>query len=68
MEFIAQLPQLPSKPSDLRTPSFYTINAGRALNKGKDLNTQIRWEFYKALEVWANRYDKSYLYYYNYFS
>ncbi|TMW52600.1 hypothetical protein DOY81_002346 [Sarcophaga bullata] len=54
VEFIAQLPQLPSKPSDLRTPSFYTINAGRAWNKGKDLNTQIRWEFYKALEVWAN--------------
>lgn len=55
--FKSQLP-LPSKASDLRTPTTHNVNGGRDVEVEKDdnkLHDNLRWEFYRALELWANR-------------
>lgn len=53
--FKSQLP-LPSKPSDLRTHTTHNVNGGRNVKSAKDIYKYMRWELYKALELWANRY------------
>ena len=53
--FKSQLP-LPSKASELRTHTTHNVNGGRKMKNGKNIYKYMRWELYKALELWANRY------------